>query len=193
MTREEASSEPNDSPKKADVDPAAMVDRTLKDSFPASDPPGWTPIVATSAPADLSDGEAESWHPLGNSTIEWAMGWAQHAVELLDACLFSAFTLAHLTDDVQFRVGAGVHLSGRKAVCAWFEESRAFGLIAHRITSITADEDDIVIESDVSYLGADGKTVTLPQAMSCKLRGDRASRIQIYGAPAMERQPSVQP
>jgi predicted phage tail protein len=111
------------------------------------------------------------------------MSWAQHAVELLDARRFGAFAAAHLTDDVLFRVGAATHLSGRKAVREWLDECRLGGRVAHRITSVTADDDDIVLEADVTYVVAGGRTVTVPEAMSFRLRGDRASRVQVYVSP----------
>jgi hypothetical protein len=175
-----ASTEPK---QKLDVEQTRLVDRSSKDSFPASDPPSWTPVVAPRAPADVSDAEAEEWRPVGTSIADRAMNWAQHAVELLDAGRFGAFTVAHLTDDVLFRVGAATHLSGRKAVRAWLEDCRVGGRVAHHITSVTADDDDIVLEADVSYVIAGGRTITVPEAMSFRLRGDRASRVQVYVSP----------
>jgi hypothetical protein len=41
---------------------ALMLDTTLEDSFPASDPPSWMPGMARVAPADeISEREEDTW------------------------------------------------------------------------------------------------------------------------------------
>lgn len=177
-TTPNAAQEPS---KKTLPETSRLVDRSSKDSFPASDPPAWTPVIAPASASNLSDEEGAAWHAEGETAHERAMHWAQHAVDLLDAGHYRAFCWAHLTDDVLFHIGADQQLSGREAVQQWLETSLATaGKSTHRLTAITAGDNAIVAEADVTFFREGKKPQRVVEACSYRLRGERASRVHLY-------------
>ena len=158
-----------------------LVDVSSTDSFPASDPPAWTPLTSSAPHTDTSDDAAAEWKPEGDTPHERARHWAQHAVDLLDAGSYRAYCAAHLADDVLFQVGADVQLSGREAVLSWLSALAASsGRSTHRIAAITSEDNAIVVESDVTYFAEGKEPVCVAEACSYRLRGDHASRVHLY-------------
>lgn len=170
-------------PRTTDADNSRRVDVTSKDSFPASDSPSWTPIVASHAPDELAGEDPATWEVKGETMQDRAREWARHAAELLDAARFEAYTIAHLTDDVLFLVGGDLQLSGRAAVREWLEHNLArAGRTTHRINSVTAEDNAIVVESEVTYVNTEGRAIKVAEACSYRLRGGRASRVHLYNS-----------
>ncbi|MEO7966202.1 MAG: hypothetical protein ABIT38_20050 [Gemmatimonadaceae bacterium] len=54
------------------------------------------------------------------------------------------------------------------------------GRSTHRITAVTATDNAIVAESDVTYFREGERPVRVVEACSYRLRGDRASRVNLY-------------
>lgn len=171
----------NEPSRKTLPESSRTVDVSSDDSFPASDPPAWTPITSTASQAEVSDAVASEWKPQGETPQERARHWAQHAADLLDAGRHRAFCLAHLAEDVLFQVGADLQLSGRDAVSSWLQaRTVSAGRTTHRINAVTTDGNAIVVESDVTFFAEGGATVCVAEACSYRLRGDRASRVHLY-------------
>ena len=171
----------NEPSRKTLPESSRMVDVSSDESFPASDPPAWTPITSTAPQADVSDSEASEWKPQGETPHERAQHWAQHAADLLDAGRHSAFCAAHLAEDVLFRVGADLQLSGRDAVGSWLQaRSASAGRSTHRINAVTSEGNAIVVEADVTYFPEGGTPVCVAEACSYRVRGDHESRVQLY-------------
>lgn len=182
---------PNTSPTPRAAEPSSAslpessrrVDLSSNDSFPASDPPAWTPVVGTTASPDETDEALTAWHPEGETPHERAMQWVQHACELIDAEHFRAFVTVHLTDDVLFQVGADLQLSGRAAVQAWLERQRAIaGKSTHRVIAVTVEDNTVISEADVTYVREGEPPVHVAEACSYRLRGQEAARVQLYAA-----------
>lgn len=169
--------EPHDTAPPATARSDRLVHEASEESFPASDPPQYSRERGTPS---LSTDDALPRDPRAE-----ARSWADHFVGALDhddlAALMPAFT-----EDAALRIGSGELMVGRTAIAKgithWLEQ---IGVTRHHVLDVRVDDDAIFVESEVTYQTSDGATGTWPEVISARRRQGAASRLVIYGAPAI--------
>lgn len=158
-----------------------VVEQASRESFPASDPPSFTPTRPGRADNRPDD------EPLVQQSAEHisAREWADNMCKAMDARDADGVA-ALVTVDAAVRVGSAKLLVGRENARKWLGKYLdALGDTDHHLVDVRADKDAVFIESEVNVRTADGVKLMRPEAISARLRQGLASRLTIYGAPSV--------
>lgn len=175
------SSTPTPSAPQQPVRTERVVEQASRDSFPASDPPAFTPSRTGGASHEPDD------IPLlpADDARTGAREWAEKICSAMDEGNVDML-VEMLTEDAAVRVGSAQLLVGRDAARAWFQQFLpALGSTAHHIIDVRVDGDAVFVEAEVNVRGHDGLKVMRPEAISARLRQGAASRLIVYGAPSL--------
>lgn len=158
-----------------------VVEQASRESFPASDPPAFTPARSGKPSRQTDDVPLAPVDDLRES----ARAWADRICAALDSGDADAIA-GMLTEDAAIRVGSAGLLVGRNAAREWLDQYLpALGTTDHHIIDVRVDGDAVFIEAEVNVRGHDGHKVMRPEAISVRLRQGSASRLIVYGAPSM--------
>ena len=175
------SSTPTPSTTEQPVRTERVVEQASRESFPASDPPAFTPARSGGASHEPDD---MPLLPVDEARIA-AREWADRICAAMDHCDFDALA-GMLTEDAMVRVGSAQLLVGRDAARKWLEHYLpVLGSTSHHITDVRVDGDAVFVEAEVNVRGNDGLKVMRPEAISARLRQGAAARLIVYGAPSM--------
>ena len=175
------SSTPTPSTPQQPVRTERVVEQASRESFPASDPPSFTPSRSGGVSHEPDD------VPLlpVDEAREGAREWAEKICKALDGCDVETLT-GLLTEDAAVRVGSAQLLVGRDAARTWFEQFLpALGSTVHHITDVRIDGDAVFVEAEVNVRSNEGVKLMRPEAISARLRQGAASRLIVYGAPSL--------
>ena len=158
-----------------------VVEQASRESFPASDPPSFTPTRSGGADNRPDD------EPLVDESPEQlnARDWADSMCKAMDARDADGVA-ALVTADAAVRVGSAKLLVGRENARKWLGSYLdSLGDTVHHLVDVRCDKDAVFIESEVNVRTADGVKLMRPEAISARLRQGLASRLTIYGAPSL--------
>ena len=175
------SSTPTPSAPQQPIRTERVVEQASRESFPASDPPSFTPSRTGGTSHEPDDVPLLPVDEARTAAREWAEKIC-HAMDEGDVEVLAGM----LTEDAAVRVGSAQLLVGRVAARQWFEQFLpALGSTAHHITDVRLDGDAVFVEAEVNVRGNDGLKVMRPEAISARLRQGAASRLIVYGAPSL--------
>lgn len=175
------SSTPTPSTPQQPVRTERVVEQASRESFPASDPPSFTPSRSGGASHEPDDVPLLPLDEARSSAREWA----EKICKAMDKG--DVETLAEmLTEDAAVRIGSAQLLVGRDAARKWLQQFLpALGTTEHHITDVRVDGDAVFVEAEVNVRGNDGLKVMRPEAISARLRQGAAARLIVYGAPSL--------
>jgi ketosteroid isomerase-like protein len=157
------------------------VEEASEESFPASDPPTFTPTGAGRVNRQAAGGFADAPLPPSDTVTPQSRQWADALVTAMDREDLEAIG-ALLTEDAAVRWGEGPLLVGRAASLRRVEEwFRMSGPLERHVTDVRGDDDAVFIELEVRGT-RHGSAASWPEAVSARLRQGAASRVTVYGA-----------
>ncbi|MEO7520874.1 MAG: nuclear transport factor 2 family protein [Gemmatimonas sp.] len=172
---------PTSTPLPQPVRTERVVEQASRESFPASDPPSFTPSRTGKASRERDD---VPLLPVDESR-DAAREWAERICSALDHADIDA-VVSMLTEDAMVRVGSAGLLVGRDAARSWLQHYLpSLGSTIHHITDVRVDGDAVFVEAEVNVRSHDGIKVMRPEAISVRLRQGAASRLIVYGAPSL--------
>lgn len=159
-----------------------IVEQASRESFPASDPPSYTP--SRSGGVDRQHDDVPLM-PVNDDRIA-ARSWGESLCAALDTGDVDAIS-GMLTADAMVRIGSASQLVGRDSAREWMSQYlHALGDTIHKIIDVRVDGDAVFIEAEVNVRTHDGVKLMRPEAISARLRDGLASRMIVYGAPSVE-------
>jgi ketosteroid isomerase-like protein len=171
------SSTPTPSAPQQPVRTERVVEQASRDSFPASDPPAFTPSRSGGASHEPDDVPLQPRDEARTAAREWA----EQLCTAMDQCDVEAIT-GMLTEDAAVRMGSAPLLVGRDAARTWLEQFLPTqGSTDHHITDVRVDGDAVFVEAEVNVRGNDGVKVMRPEAISARIRQGAAARLIVYG------------
>jgi len=158
-----------------------VVEQASRESFPASDPPSYTPARSGRVDRQLDD---VPLMPTDDARAEGRV-WGEALCKAMDSCDADAIA-SMLAIDAMVRIGSAEQLVGRDAAHAWLSRYlESLGSTSHHVTDIRVDGDALFVEAEVNVRTHDDVKLMRPEAISARLRDGLASRLIVYGAPSV--------